>query len=130
MNLTELDELLASVELPVRAETLASAWELTEDTERRRGVILVVTMLAKPGMEERLEVATREFVAATLRLPGALGSSLHRTESDPRTLHLLERLVSEESFARHMASDYFARFQLQQQTLLAAPVEAVFLERG
>jgi len=87
-------------------------------------------MLARPGLEERLEVATREFAAATLRLPGALGSSLHRSEADPRTLHLLEQFEGEESFARHMASDYFARFQLEQRTLLAAPVEAVFLERG
>src|SRR5712691_2998215 len=78
-------------------------------------------MLARPGLEERLEVATREFAAATLRLPGALGSSLYRSETDLRTLHLLERFESEESFAPHMASDYFARFQLRQQTLLAAP---------
>lgn len=130
MNLTELDQLFASVELPVRTETLVSAWELTEELERKRGVVLVVTMLARPGMEGRLEVATREFVAATLRLPGALGSSLHRPESDPRTLLLMERFESEEAFARHMASDYFARLQLEQRTLLAAPVQVVFLERG
>lgn len=130
MNLTELDKLLESVELHVRTETLVSAWELTDELERKRGVVLVVTMLARPGMEERLELATREFIAATLRLPGALGSSLHRPESDPRTLLLMERFESEESFARHMASDYFARLQLEQRTLLAAPVQVVFLERG
>jgi len=130
VNLTELDKLLESVELHVRTETLVSAWELTDELERKRGVVLVVTMLARPGMEERLELATREFIAATLRLPGALGSSLHRPESDPRTLLLMERFESEESFARHMASDYFARLQLEQRTLLAAPVQVVFLERG
>ena len=39
------------------------------------------------------------------------------------------RFESDEPFARHMASDYFARFQSIQASLLAEPVAAVFLQR-
>ena len=79
-------------------------------------------------MEERLERAAREFVAATGSLAGSLGSTAHRAHDEPRTWFLLERFATEESFARHMASDYFARFQSDQATLLAEPVAALFLD--
>jgi quinol monooxygenase YgiN len=47
---------------------------------------------------------------------------------DPLTLILLERFVSQEVFSRHIAADYFQRFQVVQAPLPAAPAKAVFLE--
>jgi quinol monooxygenase YgiN len=134
MNLAELDALMVSVEMPVRAETLVQAWELTE--VRRPNplpagqVLALITMRAQPGLEDRLESAARDFVEAASGLSGALGSTLHRSSTDPRTWYLLERFASAESFERHMGSDYFARFQAAQASLLAEPVTALFLERG
>jgi quinol monooxygenase YgiN len=130
MNLSELDELMGSMDMQVRPETLETAWELTEVEERTRQVLVLVTMRARPGAEERLEKASREFVVATGGLPGSRGSTLHPSAEDPRTWFLMERFASEDSFARHMASDYFARFRAEQTTLLAEPVTALFLERG
>jgi quinol monooxygenase YgiN len=114
----------------VRAETLAAAWELTEVQERARRVLILVTLRARHGAEERLERSVREFVEATRGLAGSLGSTVHRSPNDPKTRFLLERFATEESLARHMASDYFARFQSEQATLLSEPVTALFLERG
>jgi len=130
MTVAELDAMLATTDLPVRPETLAEAWELAEVRERPRRVLLLVTMRARPGAEARFERSAREFVASTGGLAGSLGSTLHRSPDDPRTWFLLERFATEESFARHMASDYFARFQVDQAGLLAEPVTALFLERG
>lgn len=130
MTLSELDALIAAADMPVRSETLAASWELTEVRERARYVLILVTMRARPGTEDRLEKAMLEFVAATGGLAGSLGSTVHRSPGDPRTWFLLERFATEESFARHMASDYFARFQADQAALLAEPVTALFLERG
>ncbi len=130
MNLSELDELMDAMDMPVLPETLEAAWELTDVGERTRQVLVLVTMRARPGAEERLERASREFVTATRGLAGSRGSTLHRSSEDPRTWFLIERFATEESFARHMASDYFARFQADQATLLAEPVTALFLERG
>ena len=130
MNLSELDGLMRAMDMPVRPETLETAWELTEVRERKRQVLVLVTMRARPGAAERLEKASREFVAATRGLAGSRGSTLHRSAEDPRTLYLVERFATEDAFARHMASDYFARFQAEQLALLAEPVTALFLERG
>ena len=130
MTLSELDALMESADMPVRAETLAAAWELTEIRDRARRVLVLVTMRARHGAEERLEKAVREFIEASGGLAGSLGSTVHRSPDDPTTWFLLERFATEESFARHMASDYFARFQSVQAKLLAEPVRALFLERG
>jgi len=129
MNLAELDALLADLEMPVRPETLAEAWDETVSREEPGQVFVLVTMRARPGQVSALEAAAREFISATLRLPGALGSTLHPSAAQPETCLLLERFDGEESFARHMASDYFARFQSIQASLLAEPVTAVFLQR-
>ena len=130
MNLSELDELMDEMDMSVRPDTLETAWELTDVEARRGQVLILVTMRARPGAEERLERASREFVRATSGLAGSRGSALHRSVEDPRTWFLIERFASEDSFARHMASDYFARFQAEQASLLAEPVTASFLERG
>lgn len=130
MNLSDLDELLRGANLPIRPETLEIAWDLTDVEERTRQVLLLVTMHARPGAEERLEKASREFLVATGGLTGSRGSTLHRSAEDPRTWFLLERFATEDSLARHMASDYFAQFRAEQATLLAEPVTAWFLERG
>jgi quinol monooxygenase YgiN len=133
MSLSELDALLAEGELPVRPETLAGAWDVTPAHDRTAlpaaEVLVLVTMRARAGAEGRLEDAAQEFVRATSRLPGALGSTLHRSRADPPTFYLIERFSGEDSFGAHMASDYFRRFQVAQEGLLAEPVQALFLQR-
>ena len=147
-SLAGLDGLIASVGFPVRTETIESAWTLTVErpTSRRfqervrqtlegsepepsAEVTILVTLRAKPGRGSELEQAAVGFVEATRQLEGALGSTLYRSSSDPLTLTLVERFAGPEAFSRHMASDYFRRFQVAQEPLLAAPVEAVFLQR-
>lgn len=147
-SLRALDELIASVGLPVRTETLEEAWARTAEAPMSRGsqdrvrrllqpreaaareeVTILVTLRARPERVSELERAAREFVDATMKLEGAISSTLYKSSSEPHTLILLERFVGQEAFTRHMASDYFRRFQIVQEPLLASPVEAVFLER-
>lgn len=130
MNLTELDALMEAFEMPIRPETLAEAWELTEVGDRTRNVTLLVTMRARPGLEARLEEAARAFVAVMTSQVGSLGSTLHRSPDDPQTSYLIERFATQEALARHMVSEYFADFRTVQAALLAEPVSAIFLERG
>jgi quinol monooxygenase YgiN len=119
--------------MPLRAETLFEAWELTAAGGRQAlptgQVFALITMRAKPGMGERLEQAASEFVAATLAAPGALSSTLHRSGPDPDTWFLLERFADEAAFGRHMSRDYFRSFQAAQTELLDGPVKATFLAR-
>jgi quinol monooxygenase YgiN len=147
-SLAGLDGLIASVGFPIRTETIESAWPLAVETptsrrfqERVRQILegyeprtsaevtILVTLRAKPGRVAELERAALEFVEATSQLKGAIGSTLYRSANDPLTLMLVERFAGQEALSRHMASDYFRRFQVAQEPLLAAPVDAVFLDR-
>ena len=130
MNLTQLDELMDAVEMPVRPEALEAAWDLTELRDRARRVVLLVTMRARPGLEERLEQAARAFVAVMRSKPGSLGATLHQSPEDSRTLYMIERFANEDALARHMVSDYFADFRALQEAVLSEPVTAIFCERG
>lgn len=134
MNIAELDDLVASIGLPVRSQTLELAWDSTPVAERRAlpegQVLALITMRARPGMEELLDEAAREFVRSTLVSPGAISSTLHHSIREPGTLFLVERFVDESAFNRHMASDYFRKFQAAQGSLIAEPVRATFLARG
>lgn len=114
---------------PVRPETLEMAWSLTGEAPASSRLTILVTLRARPGQAGGLERAAAEFVQATSRLEGALGSSLHRGRADPLVFILVERFADREAFERHMDSDYFRRFQAAQGPLLSAPVGAVFLER-
>lgn len=144
--LAELDAAIAAVGLPVRGEALEQAWSLTvvesspseAFTERVRRAIeqsvpagellLLVTLRARPGREPELAQATAAFVSASRELPGVLGSTLYRSAGDPLTFTLAERFTGRPALERHMAADYFRRFQQIQSPLLAAPVEAVFYQ--
>lgn len=131
MNMAELDDLVAAVGLPVRAETLAEAWDMTVVAERSSvpagQVLALITMRARIGMDELLGEAAREFVQATSATIGAMSTTLHRSSNDPRTWFLLERFDDETAFSAHMASDYFRKFRKVQETLLGEPVRATFL---
>jgi quinol monooxygenase YgiN len=124
----ELDELIARTGLPVRGDTLTTAWERTAPAAPSGQVLLLVVMRARPAREAELAAAAEVFVRATMRLEGALGSTLHRSPQDPAALLLVERFEGRPAFERHMGSDYFREFQIQQQGLLAEPVQALFLE--
>jgi quinol monooxygenase YgiN len=145
-TLAKLDASIASVGFPVRAEGLEQAWGLTPETppsgafhERIRRAIgqsmpagelmLLVTLRAKPGRETELAEASEAFVRASRELPGIRGSTLYRSAADPLAFTLAERFSGRQGLERHMAADYFQRFQVIQAPLLDAPVDVVFYER-
>ncbi len=134
MNTARLDELVAAIGLPVRSQTLANAWDSIAGTERgavpEGQVLALITMRAKPGLEGRLDDSARAFVKSTLVAPGAISSTLHRSMDEPGEWFLLERFADESAFGRHMASEYFRRFQVAQESLIAEPVKAIFLARA
>ena len=144
--LAELDAAVASVGFPVSGQAIEQAWELTEESapseafrERVRRAIgevvppgellLLVTLRARRGREHELVDATEAFVSASLQMLGVLGSTLYRSPADPMTLTLAERFTGRQALERHMAAEYFGRFQRIQGPLLAAPVEAILYQR-
>jgi quinol monooxygenase YgiN len=130
ISLAALDELIASAGFPVRTETLERAWQLTPVEEgEAEEIMIVVTLVAQSGQEAELERAALAFVEATRTLRGALGSTLYRSTENSRIFTLVERFRGSEPIQRHMASDYFRRFQFAQESLLAEPVRATLHRR-
>jgi quinol monooxygenase YgiN len=131
MNISELDDLVAAVGLPVRPQTLTEVWDSTALTDvgalPRGQVLALITMRARPGMEEQLGDAARSFVQSSGVAPGAISSTLHRSIADKGRWFLVERFADDSAFGRHMASDYFRIFQTAQASLIAEPVQAIFL---
>ena len=143
----ELDAAIASVGFPVRGEVMERAWNLVPEApvsdafhqrvQRAIGrslhageLLLLITLRARPGREAELADASKAFVRASRELPGLLGSNLYRSAADPLTFTLAERFLDRQVLERHMAADYFRRFQIVQGPLLAAPVEALFFPRA
>lgn len=131
LTLSELDGIIELVGLPVRAATLEQAWDFVSAPGRgaqsEGHVVLLVTLRARTGRGPQLEEAALEFVAATRRLAGAMGSTIHRSSSQPLTWFLIERFSGQDALASHIASEYFRHFQQVQQPLLAEPVDVMFL---
>lgn len=144
--LVELDATIVSVGFPVRPQALEQAWNLTGESppseafqERVRQAIgqalpdgellLLVTLRARPGRQAELAQAAEAFVMDSRQMPGILGSTLYRSASDSLTFTLAERFTERQALERHMAAEYFRRFQVIQRPLLAGPVEAIFYQR-
>lgn len=131
LTLSQLDDFVDSAALPIRSQTLVDAWNRSSGDGMAMPagqVLLLVIMRVQPERALRFEAAAAQFVRATLELTGALSSTLHRAAGDASTWYLVERFADRPTFERHMASPYFREFQLEEQLLLAAPVEAIFLE--
>jgi quinol monooxygenase YgiN len=131
MSLSELDRLIDLAGLPVRTDTLEEAWTEATTPDRLAApseqFLLLVSMRARPELGSQFEEAILAFVELTNRLSGTARVTVHRPANDPLAWFLLERFRDQETLRRHMASDHLRRFQLVQQTQLAAPVEVFFL---
>jgi len=131
LSVSELDRLIELVGLPVRSDTLEEAWTEATTPDRIAGpaeqFLLLVSMRARPERASQFEEAVLDFVELTNRVSGTEGLTVHRSATDPLRWCLLERFRDQETLIRHMASDHLRRFQLVQQTQLAAPVEVFFL---
>ncbi|TMG12211.1 MAG: hypothetical protein E6I00_07200 [Chloroflexi bacterium] len=55
---------------------------------------------------------------------------LHQSTADPQTWFLIERFATEASFARHMASDYFARFRARAASAAGRTGDCAFPSRA
>jgi quinol monooxygenase YgiN len=131
LSLSELDDLIEFVGLPVRADTLEEAWTEATTPDRIAApdaqFVLLVSMRVRPERESQFEEAILDFAELTNRLSGTATSTVHRSADDPLTWFLLERFRDQEALGRHMASEHLRRFQVVQQTFLEAPVEVFFL---
>ncbi len=77
-------------------------------------LVLVVTWLAKPGEEERVEAILRLLVPRTRAEPGCIAYTAHRSTQDGRQFLIYEVYRDEAALKAHEASEYFQRHVLRE----------------
>jgi quinol monooxygenase YgiN len=76
-------------------------------------LVLVVTWLARPGTEDRVEGILRAMVPLSRAEPGCLQYSAHRSSEDRRLFMIFEVYRDEAALKAHEASDHFRRHVLE-----------------
>lgn len=92
-------------------------------------VVLVATLVPKPGAEEQVEAAVRKAVSAThAQDQGCELYAAHRTVRGKAAFVVIEKWSSAETLGAHTKGAAFAAFTADLADLLAEPLEATVLQ--
>lgn len=93
------------------------------------GAIVVVALLKiKPGQSDDAIEAFRPVIENTHRERGCLAYALHRDQSDPDMIVLIEKWASREDLDTHFMQPYMADMGELAAKLLAEPPRILFCE--
>ncbi|WP_037682458.1 putative quinol monooxygenase [Streptomyces griseus] len=91
-------------------------------------VVLVATLVAKPGQEELVEKTFRAAIPAVHAEPGCLLYALHRKAGATGEFVMIEKWASQEALGAHMKGAAMREIGVALAQALAGPPEALFLE--
>ncbi|MBE8477406.1 MULTISPECIES: putative quinol monooxygenase [Streptomyces] len=91
-------------------------------------VVLVATMVAKPGQEELVEKTFKAAIPAVLAEPGCLQYALHRKAGTTGEFVMIEKWASQEALGAHMKGAAMREIGVALAQALAGPPDALFLE--
>lgn len=77
-------------------------------------LVLVVTWLAKPGEEQRVDAILRLMVAQTRAEPGCIAYTVYRSTEEGRQFLIYEVYRDEAALKAHEASEYFRQHVLKE----------------
>jgi quinol monooxygenase YgiN len=84
-------------------------------------LIIIATVVAKPGRERELEQALREAAGPTRAQPGCIHFSLHRVKGNASTIIGFERWATEADHQRHIQGAHIQRLMGRTADILAEP---------
>ncbi|AVV45901.1 antibiotic biosynthesis monooxygenase [Streptomyces sp. ID05-04B] len=91
-------------------------------------VVLVATMVAKPGREELVEQTFKAAMAAVHAEPGCLRYALHRKAGTTGEFVMIEKWASREALGAHMKGAAMREIGAALAQALAGPPDMVFLD--
>src|ERR1044072_7335274 len=91
-------------------------------------VVLVATMVAKPGQEELVEKTLTAALPAVRGAPGCLRCALHRKAGTTGEFVMIEKWASQEALGAHMKGAAMREIGIALAQALAGPPAALFLE--
>ncbi|MFF0813309.1 putative quinol monooxygenase [Streptomyces albogriseolus] len=91
-------------------------------------VVLVATMVAKPGQEELVEKTLRAAVPAVHAEDGCLRYALHRKAGTTGEFVMIEKWASKEALGAHMQGAAMQEIGAALAQALTGPPAAIFLD--
>ncbi|MEU0389023.1 putative quinol monooxygenase [Streptomyces chartreusis] len=91
-------------------------------------VVLVATMVAKPGQEELVEKTLTAALPAVHAEPGCLRYALHRKAGTTGEFVMIEKWASREALGAHMKGVAMREVGVALAQALAGPPDMVFLD--
>ncbi len=85
-------------------------------------VVVVVVAQAKPGQGDAALAAFAEVAVPTHAEEGCIRYALHRSDSDPDQIVLVERWASRGALDEHLATPHLAEFRQGSADLWAGPM--------
>ncbi|CAM5720292.1 putative quinol monooxygenase [Streptomyces canus] len=91
-------------------------------------VVVVATLVAKPGQEELVEKTLKAAVPAVHAEPGCLRYALHRKAGDTGEFVVIEKWASQDALGAHLKGAAMREVGAALAQALAAPLQAAFLD--
>ncbi|MFH8663028.1 putative quinol monooxygenase [Streptomyces afghaniensis] len=91
-------------------------------------VVLVATMVAKPGQEELVEKTLTAALPKVHAEPGCLRYALHRKAGTSGEFVMIEKWASQEALGAHMKGATMREIGIALAQALAGPPDMVFLD--
>jgi len=91
-------------------------------------VPILAILKAKPHQQENLKVALQQLVLLTRLEPGCLDYALFHIKEMPSVFYVRESWRGQQALAAHVALPHFQKFVAQMDSLLAEPLQLIYLE--
>lgn len=91
-------------------------------------LVSIAVLKARAGMREQLRRELIKLIEPTRHEPGNLDYVLFELRDEPGTFYMREAFVSQAALDNHCQTDYFQAFVAQAESLLAEPLQLIFLD--
>lgn len=91
-------------------------------------VPILAILKAKTQQHENLKAALQELVLPTRLEPGCLDYALFQIKEIPGAFYVRESWRGQQALDAHVASPHFQKFAAQMDSLLAEPLQLIYLE--
>lgn len=91
-------------------------------------IVVVATMIAKPGQEELVEKTMREVAPKVHAEPGCLLYALHRKKGATGHFVMIEKWASKDALRAHGQADALREMGAALADALAAPTEVLLFD--
>lgn len=91
-------------------------------------LVSIAVLKARAGMREQLRRELIKLIEPTRHEPGNLDYVLFELRDEPGTFYMREAFVSQAALDSHCQTDNFQAFASQAESLLAEPLQLIFLD--